>query len=579
MNSSKDLKIVQKSKTILNATKNSKIVQKAKAVLDSPKNLKLVQNAQTALAVLAVIVFIVGCVLSQQAGQERQYKKNAQSVANDIEVAITNKTNGDSSNSDVEFTFNFIIKNNSDIDVNCVAGVLKVMNANGDLLLSGDTYFGTYNTNTTSLGYEIPKNSERAFSLTWETGINDSTIELWQTDFVSLNISFELTNIRLENGDLVEVSRDAFVKQHDTNFEKTYQDALSLFNQGKYAEATPLFKELGLYKESSNYYYQSIYNNAVSLYSQEKYGEAYQALDSINGYYAGVGDKMSDIVSTVLEKAESFASVGNYVSAYTILEQIGYDDTYYLYQAYQYASQGYFADAVDLGLTVVFIPEGIETIPDNYFKPDYSSNNQLKKVILPSTIKNIGMSAFSGCTKLAEINLPNGLKTIGNYAFYKCTSLKAINMPDSVEHVGNNAFEECTKLETVTTSSGLTKILSYTFKNCTSLTTLTIKNGVEVIESSAFSYCTSLMNVTLPGSLVEIQGSAFQQCSSLIEITIPTNVHTIGNRVFIDCSALQRVYFINQIGWNNYGTPLDVSDAQNNAMALKNVSPGPWQRN
>lgn len=545
--------------------------------MDSTKKLKVIKILQTVLTVLSIVVFLFGSVYSHQAGQAREYQRDAQKVANNVEISVTNKTNSKSTNSSVEFTFDFIVKNNSDRDVNYIAGFLKIMNADSGLLSSGEVYFGT-DMNTTALGYKIPKKSERTFALEWDAGITDSTIELWETDFTSLKISFELTSIRLENGAIVEVTRDAYVKQNDSNFEKLYQDALALFNQGKFAEAAPLFEALGLYKESSDYCYQSIYNNAVSLYSQEKYGEAYQALKSINGYYDGVGEKMSEIVATVLAEAESMAVAGDYVAAYKFIELVDFDEESLLHQAYSYASQGYFADAVELGLTVVVIPEGIEALPDNYFKVEYSTS-QLKKVVLPSTLKSIGYSAFYGCTNLTEINLPNGLQTIGNYAFYKCKSLKSIEIPNSVVSLGSNVFEECSQLETVSTSMGLEKIPSFTFKNCIGLTTITIKNGVEVIESSAFSGCSSLMNVSLPESLKEIQGSAFYQCTSLVEITIPSQVNLISSSAFSNCSALQRVYFVNQEGWEyNYGTKLDVSDAQKNAKALKAMSGSAWER-
>ena len=172
--------------------------------MDSTKKLKLIKKIQKILTVLSIVAFLFGSVYSYQAGQSRQYQKEAQKVANEIEISVTNKINSNSSNSNVEFTFNFIIKNNSDVDVNYIAGVLKIMNADGDILSFGEAYFGTV-ANTTALGYQIPKNSECAFALEWEAGITDSTIELWETDFTSLNISFELTSIRLANGEIVDV--------------------------------------------------------------------------------------------------------------------------------------------------------------------------------------------------------------------------------------------------------------------------------------------------------------------------------------------------------------------------------------
>ena len=358
--------------------------------------------------------------------------------------------------------------------------------------------------------------------------------------------------------------------------ERTYQEALSLFNQGKYSKAAQIFDSLGLYKDSDDYYYRSIYKNALSLYAQEKYSEAIDELYSINGY-SNVSEKIDEITEEVIAKSESYANKGDYVSAYTILEEIGYEGTN-LYESYQYASKGYFDEAVNLGLTVVVIPEGVEEIPNNYFKSDYSKS-QLKKVVLPSTIKSIGYSAFYGCTNLEEVNLPDGLQSIGNYAFYGCRSLKSIDMPDTVESLGSNVFEDCIKLQTASISAGLESIPAFTFSRCSALTKVTIRNGVEIIESSAFSNCSLLGSVTLPESLKGIESSAFYQCISLVEITIPAEVNSISYSSFSGCSALQKVHFLNQEGWEyNYGTKIDVSDAQKNAKALRSLSGSTWER-
>ena len=541
--------------------------------MNATKKLNLIKKAQTILTIISIIVFVFGCIYSYQAGQHRKYQKEAQKVANEIEISVTSKTNSGSSGSRAEFTFNFVIKNNSEANVNYIAGSLKIMNADGDTLSSGEAYFGT-TSNNPALGYQIPKNSERSFALEWDVGITDSTIELWESDFASLNISFELTGIRLENGEIVDVTREAFIKSNDSALEESYQDAVALFNQGNYEEVIPLFKQFGSYKDSYNYYIQSVYQNSIVLFEQEKYGEAYQSLKEIDDY-KNVDEEMSEIVDAVLLKAEDLAATGDYVAAYKLIEQVDFDKNTRLHQAYTYASKGNFAEAVECGLTVVFIPEGVDAIPINYFK----DRKQLKKVILPSTVKNIGSAAFYGCTGLTEINFPNGLSIIGNYAFYKCSSLKTVELPNTVVSLGSNVFAECTKLETVSTSTNLKAIPSYAFYNCTNLTTVTLKNGVEVIDSSAFSYCSSLMNVTMPNSLKEIQGSAFSYCVSLVEITIPSQMNLIGSAAFMKCSALQKVYFANQEGWESVsGTKIDVSDAQENVKTLRAIGASAWER-
>ena len=154
------------------------------------------KRSRSYVIVLVVIIILLG-ILPYGLAEIGNIKipKNAQKVANNIEIAITNKTNSDSSKSNVEFILDFTFKNNSDVDVNYIAGNLKIMNADGDVLFSTKAWFGT-ELDTTPNGYRIPKNFESNFTLTLEEKITDSTIELWETDFASLNISFEITNLR-----------------------------------------------------------------------------------------------------------------------------------------------------------------------------------------------------------------------------------------------------------------------------------------------------------------------------------------------------------------------------------------------
>ena len=57
-----------------------------------------------------------------------------------------------------------------------------------------------------------------------------------------------------------------------------------------------------------------------------------------------------------------------------------------------------------------------------------SKNNKLE---IPNCIKEIGKSAFSGCTSLQQIVIPNSVTEIGKNAFWRCTALQEIVLPKS----------------------------------------------------------------------------------------------------------------------------------------------------
>ncbi len=64
----------------------------------------------------------------------------------------------------------------------------------------------------------------------------------------------------------------------------------------------------------------------------------------------------------------------------------------------------------------------------------------LKRVVLPASLKTICYSAFSWNKNLNEVIIPNGVKTIEERAFFECNNLKSVNIPSSVKKIEQHAF-------------------------------------------------------------------------------------------------------------------------------------------
>lgn len=82
--------------------------------------------------------------------------------------------------------------------------------------------------------------------------------------------------------------------------------------------------------------------------------------------------------------------------------------------------------------------EGIEDF-DPEFGPFYYGNN-LKDIILPSTLQSIGTCAFEGCREITCINIPNNVTSISDKAFYGCFALNKISLPYSLKELGDGVF-------------------------------------------------------------------------------------------------------------------------------------------
>lgn len=107
-----------------------------------------------------------------------------------------------------------------------------------------------------------------------------------------------------------------------------------------------------------------------------------------------------------------------------------------------------------------------------------------------------------------SLGLKEETVSIAEGAFKDCTELKKIMVPKSVKIIGAGAFSGCTNLISITVYKGVTSIGSKAFENCNSLTNITIPDSVTSIGYYAFNNC-ALTTVTIPPSVISIGEKAF----------------------------------------------------------------------
>ena len=172
---------------------------------------------------------------------------------------------------------------------------------------------------------------------------------------------------------------------------------------------------------------------------------------------------------------------------------------------------------------------------------------------VPSTVKTLADSAFSGAEKLSAVVLPEGLTTIEACALSSCALLTDIQIPASVTSIHAYAFDDSFALTAITVASGNK---NYSSKNGvlynkaqTSLLrfpsgksgSFTVPSTVKIIENSAFFSCSKLSAVTIPQGVSTIAAYAFYGCSGLTSVTIPNSVQSIGEVAFCYCDHLKKV--------------------------------------
>ena len=153
----------------------------------------------------------------------------------------------------------------------------------------------------------------------------------------------------------------------------------------------------------------------------------------------------------------------------------------------------------------VVIPEGVKRIGGN---PDNSSledtETEIKSVVIPDSVIEIGERAFYTCLQLEEVTMGNGVKKIGQEAFAGCFKMKTIHLSDSLQEIGLRAFNFCESLEALELPSSLRNIEMEAFGNCISLKSLNIPEGVQAIPPGTFDRCSSMEELYIPSSVTKI---------------------------------------------------------------------------
>ena len=223
--------------------------------------------------------------------------------------------------------------------------------------------------------------------------------------------------------------------------------------------------------------------------------------------------------------------------------------------------------------TRVVIPSHFKGAPVLRIGDNAFLSKEIKTVVLPSTLVEIGKFAFEACTSLEEVVIPPSVRKIDQGAFAGCSALKVLYLGDGLEILESAAFAGCTALTVVTLPAKLKALAPGAFAHCTALTSLVVEAGnpvyksegncileqetgillmgcvasripadgsVKAIAQSAFEGLTELKALHLPEGLVSIGAYAFRG-TGLIALTIPGTVEAVGRYILFDTPA-QRVY-------------------------------------
>lgn len=203
---------------------------------------------------------------------------------------------------------------------------------------------------------------------------------------------------------------------------------------------------------------------------------------------------------------------------------------------------GTFSDCPNL--TKITIGEGLKYIGDKAF-----ANSPVKEANLPSTLRDISSTAFTGyssyCPFVNDIQPENHIRYIGKVAYqcvdrdleeytikdgtvtladelFESSQGNAFHIPASVEQIGSRVFAG-TQIKTLPEMPGLKRIGDEAFYQCKNLKKVTISETVEYIGGGAFYGCSNIWSLTYNAINAE--------CERLMESNIPLEKIVIGDKV------------------------------------------------
>ena len=279
--------------------------------------------------------------------------------------------------------------------------------------------------------------------------------------------------------------------------------------------------------------------------------------DSLELLYPGVfGEKDLDIIY----KGQTYTPQ----DVEALCKAVCYDENGFL------VVDGDLLDVYDSTFDELVLPDHIDKICTTAFNGD-----EIGKLVIPGTVKEIEESAFFDCDWIDEITLEDGVTTLAANAFGMAsygTVVELIHLPASLTSVSEYALDNCQVCEyggveyehysmNEFGEDHLYELLSMLIPEyedgmliqdgvladvlyCRDSLhqPLVIPEGVTVIGSGVHMFGGSVFfEVQLPQTLTEIADEGFMHANFLESVEIPAGVKRIGDRAFRLCVALTTV--------------------------------------
>lgn len=186
------------------------------------------------------------------------------------------------------------------------------------------------------------------------------------------------------------------------------------------------------------------------------------------------------------------------------------------------------------GITAISLPDGLVTIKDYAFR----NCDFLNEIVFPNTVKSLPYYCCYGSDNLHYVTLPDALTYMDSYAFASC-DIYSINIPGTLKRIPDYAFHENRNLAVLTLNEGTEEIGNNSF-GYAAITALTLPSSMRTLDHSFYN-CKKLADLNLNEGLERITYYAFQGCESLTKLVLPSSLLYLTDYPFYDCPNIKTI--------------------------------------
>lgn len=192
----------------------------------------------------------------------------------------------------------------------------------------------------------------------------------------------------------------------------------------------------------------------------------------------------------------------------------------------------------------------------------FQQNWELKRLVLPESIEELGIWPFSGLTNLEYLYIPSKAN-VDCHEFVECLKLKTIEISENNPYLrvmDNMVFSKDTTVlylcsvetpDSIFLPSNTQFIGQYAFMH-RKMKYVDLSN-IKAFGDGIFSHCENLESIVIPEGIQRIPGETCIRCHSLKEITLPSTLEEIWYSAFGECYNLVSINC-------NFSNPFSISD-------------------